>query len=126
MWRTLTPARMPDHHGMERLTSGPARRAGIELQMQQLQQMQQKLQQSLQMQQQLQQQVRGLAAQRGRGDPRPPAPASKTTRPTSATTSALAPTILSPREQHALAAAGNIPSASSGPGVRAPQWACAT
>merc|ERR1712121_234578 len=121
---------MPDHPAGERLTSGPARRAGIELQMQQLQQsqqiqhqllqlqQQQQLQQSLQMQQQLQQQVRGLAAQRGRGDPRPPAPASKTTRPTSATTSALAPTTLSPREQHARAAAGNIPSASSGPGAR--------
>merc|ERR1712121_491318 len=90
----------------------------MQKQLQQSLQMQQQLQQSLQMQQQLQQQVRGLAAQRGRGDPRPPAPASKTTRPTSATTSALAPTTLSPREQHARAAAGNIPSASSGPGAR--------
>jgi len=29
MWTTLTPARMPDHPAGERLTSGPARRAGI-------------------------------------------------------------------------------------------------
>jgi len=38
MWTTLTPARMPENQGRERLTSGPARRAeiGRELQMQQL------------------------------------------------------------------------------------------